>query len=57
MHALDLEITTEETLELQKLVEVVWKRIQTLDLPDSSAYGDSVADNKQFVADLMNGDI
>lgn len=37
-----------ETDELKKLIEVVWRKIQSLDFPDVTQFAESLAGSKQF---------
>ncbi|MBP7018238.1 ATP-dependent helicase [Candidatus Saccharibacteria bacterium] len=50
---LSLEITDDDVDHIKKLIEAVWQRMQSLDLPDAESYGDDVAANKQFEEDLL----
>ncbi len=43
--------STEET-EMKQLINAVWNIIQTLDLPDVTAYDQTLSGSKQFIKDL-----
>lgn len=55
---LPLELTTDETAEevarTKKLIEAVWKRITTLNLPDTSAYSPDYKGVLAFEQDLID---
>ena len=53
--ALDLEISTEELANFEKLIHKVWQKIMTFDFPDTSAYPDTYKGVLQFEADLIDG--
>jgi len=55
--SLTLTYEPEEIARLQKLMAAVWKKITTLELPDTSNYQPDVAGVKQFEDDLLQGKI
>lgn len=44
----------EEVEKLRKLIDVVWGKIQDLELPDVSIYPQTLVGSKQFESDLLN---
>lgn len=46
-------ITDEDVQRLQRLIQVVWGRIQALDFPDTSHYPKDITGIRQFEADLL----
>lgn len=51
---LNLQPTHEELDRLQKLITIVWKRIQALDFPDVSKYSEDIDGIIEFENDLIN---
>lgn len=51
---LEADFTREELAEFAQLVNVVWKRIMTLDLPDTSSYEPNYKGMLAFESDLIN---
>lgn len=51
----DLLFDTDELTRFKALVEAIWKRIQTYDLPDTSAYDQSYKGVLAFEDDLLAG--
>lgn len=51
--SLEASPTTEELETFRKLVEAVWKKIMTLDLPDTSAYEQGYKGMIAFEQDLL----
>ena len=54
---LETEFTPEEVTHLTQLIEAVWKRIETLDLPDISAYPPTVEGIIAFEQDLIDNTV
>ena len=52
---LSLDLTNEDIERTTKLIEAVWSRIQTLDLPDTSGYSDDFKGVLAFEQDLIDG--
>jgi hypothetical protein len=52
---LDLEIDPLEIARLEKLIGVVWKKIQALDFPDISQYPKDLSGIRAFEDDLLAG--
>ncbi len=52
MH-LELTFEDQELIRLKQLIQVVWRHITTLDLPDTSGLGSNLADVKQFIDSLI----
>jgi DNA helicase-2/ATP-dependent DNA helicase PcrA len=55
MLSLELEIATEESERLKKLIGVVYQKIMTLDFPDISRYDKDLFGIGHFTDDLLNG--
>lgn len=51
--ALDLSFTADELQEFSRLIEVVWRRIMTLDLPDTDSYDQSYKGMLDFEQSLL----
>lgn len=54
LKVLTLDITDEEVENTKELIKKVWSRMQNLDLPDTSSYGDDYKAIQKFVADLLD---
>ncbi len=54
---LDLQPTDEDLDRLQKLIAIVWKRVQSLDFPDVSRYSQDIVGIVEFENDLISGTI
>lgn len=54
---LSYTITEEDVIHLQRLVEVVYKKIMKLDFPDVSSYEKTEKDTRRFEDDLLAGRI
>lgn len=52
--SLEASITTEELETFRRLVEAVWKKIMTLDLPDTSTYEQNYKGMLAFEKDLLD---
>ncbi len=52
---LTLSFSTEELEEFSQLIQVVWRLITSLELPDTSIYTPDYVGMQQFEADLLNG--
>lgn len=52
-----VQFTAAQQERTQQLLEVMWKHVQALDIPDISGYGSSLAAIKQFEQDLLDGAI
>ncbi len=52
---LELDLTTEESDRTEKLINAVWKKITTLDLPDTSNYSPDLKGVLAFEQDLIDG--
>jgi DNA helicase-2/ATP-dependent DNA helicase PcrA len=53
IHQLDMTFDADELMRFKALVQVVWKHIMALDLPDTSAYPPSYAGIRRFEDDLL----
>lgn len=53
--SLELAFTREEIDHLKALIEVVWQRIKTLDLPDISSYSVDLKGIEAFEQDILDG--
>ena len=53
VHSLSLEFNSEQAGIVRKLLHALWNRVQTLDMPDITSYGDSLSAIKQFEKDLI----
>ena len=51
---LSLDLSTEDIERTTKLIQAVWKRIVTLDLPDTSGYSDDYKGVLAFEQDLID---
>jgi DNA helicase II / ATP-dependent DNA helicase PcrA len=54
VYELDLEFDDQEMAELEKLIQAVWKRIKTLDFPDTNQYPKTITGIKKFEEDLIS---
>lgn len=54
---LSLELEEEETERLQRLIGIVYKKIMTLDFPDTERYATDRDGARQFEEDLLRGSI
>ncbi|MBP7806908.1 ATP-dependent helicase [Candidatus Saccharibacteria bacterium] len=54
---LDLQPSDEELDKLQKLITIVWQRVQDLDFPDVSKYSEDIEGIIEFENDLISGTI
>ena len=52
-----VNLLNDDVVRLNKLIDIVWRRIQDLDLPDTSQYKQTVDGIKQFEYDLLEGSI
>ncbi len=52
---LDMQFSQDELDRTAKLIEAVWRRIMTLDLPDTSTYPDTLEGVLAFEQDLIDG--
>ncbi len=58
IETLELDLQDSEEIErLQRLIAVVWKRIQNLDFPETSGYDSSIEGIRQFEQDLLDGNV
>lgn len=57
IEAAELEVTSEMQERVQKLTEIVYKKIMNLDFPDTSNYKPTLKGILQFEDDLLNGKI
>lgn len=56
--ALELaDISHDELERFSRLVQAVWRRIQSLDFPDTSSYDTTLAGIRQFEEDLLHGTV
>ena len=54
VHALDLVFDKEEVERVNTLIQAVWVHIQSLDLPDTTAYPETLKGIQQFEQDLID---
>lgn len=54
VHSLSLQFSDEQLNHTRKLLAALWQRVQALDMPDISGYGDSLTAIKQFEQDLIS---
>ena len=54
---MDLIITEEQTEKLKKLINIVYKKIVSLDFPDISKYSKDLRGIKMFEEDLLENKI
>jgi len=54
LKVLTLDIKDEEVERTKELIKAVWNKMQNLDLPDTSSYGDDYHAIQKFVADLLD---
>jgi DNA helicase II / ATP-dependent DNA helicase PcrA len=55
-NVLEMEITDQEVIDLERLIQIVWKKIKTLDLPDVSGYSKDIKGTREFIQDLLNAE-
>lgn len=53
IHEKTIRFTPHETDRVRRLLAAMWQRVMKLDLPDTSAYTDSLTDMKRFEEDLI----
>lgn len=51
---LALQFSDEKTAETVRLIIAMWDKVQALDFPDTSKYGENLAGMKEFVKDLLS---
>jgi RecB family exonuclease len=54
---LHIAFDVKEMNRVDKLLRSIWKHIQTLDMPDTSQYGDNLSSVMKFEDDLVSGKI
>jgi DNA helicase-2/ATP-dependent DNA helicase PcrA len=54
IHALELNFNDAELARVRALLQAMWHRVQSLDFPEVSQYGNNLTGIKQFEADLIN---
>ena len=55
--SLEDAFSSEELSEFTQLIEIIWQKITTLDLPDISGYSTDYKGMLQFEKDLLAGEI
>ena len=55
--SLEDTFSREELSEFTQLIEIIWRKITTLDLPDVSGYSADYKGMLQFENDLLTGEI
>ncbi|MBP7670884.1 ATP-dependent helicase [Candidatus Gracilibacteria bacterium] len=55
--ALTLEITDHDLQQTKKLIEIIYRKITTLDFPDTTKYGNDFGATQLFINDLLDGHI
>jgi hypothetical protein len=53
VNSIELSFDDTETARVKRLLQTLWQRVQTLDLPDASAYDKTITGIKQFETDLI----
>jgi hypothetical protein len=53
IYRVTLDFKDEDIRQLEKLIGVIWQHVQSLDLPDVSAYPKSMRGIRDFEADLL----
>jgi DNA helicase-2/ATP-dependent DNA helicase PcrA len=53
IHSLEITFTEKDLERTRKLLEAIWAKIQSLDFPDVSGYGESLAEVKAFEDQLL----
>lgn len=55
---LEMDLTIQEPIDrLEKLIQIVWAKIQRLEFPDTSNYSQDYAGIQQFTEDLLSGKV